>query len=406
MRVLFGHPGGAPFSYNAALAHHEVGRLEAICVPWMPTPTQLRWLKRTPGLSKSVARLERRCFPALANARRVEGKLGEWNRMFRRLIFGQRISTEALAYEANDWLMETMSRECRRTTVTAVHSYEDCSLKQFQMAKSLGKPCIYDLPIGYYPAWEETQHRLSKEFADWLPEGGLPSRRYVRPEQKKREMELADLVLGPCSFVAHTVREFHEKRFARAAYGVDSNFWHPKNGLNSDRRLRFIYAGQASIRKGIPLLLKAWEKVALKNAELFLVGTWQMANSARRRLPINVTHIPPCSPTELRSHYQSADIFVFPSYFEGFGLVSLEAMACGLPLLASERTAAPDFLTPESGSIVPAGNLDAWVEALRDIAVSRERLPPMKAAARRVAVENTWERYRQAVSAAIDQLPS
>ena len=406
MSVLFGHPTGNPNSLHAALSHFESGRLETFCVSWLPTEREIAFLKRLPVIEKLTARLERRCFRPLADAPKIQGRLGEWWRMTKRVLLDGRSSSEALAYEANDWLMETMARECRRPSVTAVHSYEDCSLLQFQEAKRRGKACIYDMPIGYYSAWEETQRRLAAGFREWLPEGGLPEDRYVRPGQKKHEMELADLVLGPSSFVGRTVEAFFDKRFALAPYGVDSEFWHPATNTDSDRPLRFIYAGQASIRKGTPLLLKAWERAGLKDAELLLVGSWQMATSARRKLGANVKYLQPCSAGQLRKHYQSADVFVFPSYFEGFGLVLLEAMACGLPLLASECTAAIDFLTPECGSIVPAGDLDAWVEALRFTSANRERLPVMKEAARQVAIKNTWKRYRQAVSAGVDQLLS
>ena len=406
MSVLFGHPTGNPNSLHAALSHFESGRLEAFCVSWLPTEREIAFLKRLPGIEKLTARLERRCFRPLADAPKIQGRLGEWWRMTKRVLLDGRSSSEALAYEANDWLMETMARECRRPSVTAVHSYEDCSLLQFQEAKRRGKACIYDMPIGYYSAWEETQRRLAAGFGEWLPEGGLPEDRYVRPGQKKHEMELADLVLGPSSFVGRTVEAFFDKRFAMAPYGVDSEFWHPATNTDSDRPLRFIYAGQASIRKGTPLLLKAWERAELKDAELSLVGSWQLANSMRHRLPLNVKHLLPCSAAALRTYYQSADVFVFPSYFEGFGLVLLEAMACGLPLLASECTAAPDFLTNNSGSVVPAGNVDAWIEGLRTMSANRDRLPSMRDAARKVAVENSWKRYRQAVSAGVDQLLS
>ena len=45
--------------------------------------------------------------------------------------------------------MRTMARECHRSTVTAVHAYEDCSLWPFMEAKRLGKACVYDLPTCY-----------------------------------------------------------------------------------------------------------------------------------------------------------------------------------------------------------------------------------------------------------------
>ena len=93
--------------------------------------------------------------------------------------------------------MRTMKRECHRPDVSAVHAYEDCSLWQFEEAKRIGKTCIYDTPIGYYPAWEQTLKELEHEFGDWLPSGGLLSNRYVRPEQKRKGMDLRTWYYAP-----------------------------------------------------------------------------------------------------------------------------------------------------------------------------------------------------------------
>src|ERR1043166_6918827 len=141
-----------------------------------------------------VQRLERRSFKPLRRAPKVQGRLGEWRRMGRCIFGNGSISSEKLSYEANDWLMKTMARECGRKTVTAVHSYEDCSLWQFEEAKRRDKACIYYRLIGDYRAWEQTQANLVQQYADWLAQGGLNSSRFVRPEQKRKEMELADLV--------------------------------------------------------------------------------------------------------------------------------------------------------------------------------------------------------------------
>src|ERR1043165_8926321 len=144
MSILFGHPTGNPNSHQAALAHFEAGKLEAFCVPWMPTPRELGTFGHVPGLKNWSARLARRSFRPLLSAPRIEDRFGEWKRMAKRLVLNGAISSEALAYEANDWLMRTMQQECTRTQVTAVHSYEDCSLWQFEHAKKAGKACIYD----------------------------------------------------------------------------------------------------------------------------------------------------------------------------------------------------------------------------------------------------------------------
>jgi len=357
----------------------------------------------------------------------VQGRAGEFARLFSRR-FGRH--GEEAFYNANDWLMETMKRNCRRKTVTALHSYEDCSLRQFEEAKRLGKACLYEMPIGYYPWWEDRQKALAREFADWIPAGGLPSSRFVRPGQKLKEMELADLVLAACSFVERTIREFHpNKKIALVPYGVDAEFWSPGGeddrttgrrdngtigGLRSEDALlatsdspritsplRFIYAGQSSIRKGIPVLLAAWSRAELHDAELILVGSWQLAESRLQQLPKGVRFAGPVGLSSLRNYYRQSDVFVFPSFFEGFGLVILEAMACGLPVVASDRSAAPDLVDDSCGRIVAAGNIDELTEVLRWCAAHRETVAAMKDRARQIALAHSWANYRESLSAAV-----
>jgi glycosyltransferase involved in cell wall biosynthesis len=423
--ILFGHPTGNPNSHHAALAHYEAGRLEAFCVPWFPGRHTLDLLSQIPGAKREEARLRRRRLEALGSAPKIQGRVGEWSRLLRRK-FG--LGDEQMMYNANDWLMQTMARAARRSTVTAVHSYEDCSLWQFQEAKRLGKQCIYDMPIGYYLWWDEKQKQLAREYADWVPAGGLPSSRYVRPEQKIKEMELADLVLVACGFVEKTVREFHpDKKIALAPYGVDAEFWSPggtQQGAGSrehggeeqerlrdektkrlrDDKVRFIYAGGCSIRKGIPVLLEAWKKAQLREAELLLVGSWQLAESKLKQLPRGVKFVGPVGPEKLRDLYRASDVFVFPSFFEGFGLVILEALGCGLPVIASDCSAGPDVLDGSCGRVVAAGDLEQLVETLRWFDVNRDRLPAIKAAARNRAESLTWSSYRAAVSDAVAQV--
>ncbi len=407
--ILFGHPTGNPNSHHAALAHYEAGRLEAFCVPWFPSAAELAILSLVPGARAEVARLKRRRFEPLSRVPKIQGRLSEWRRMVVRLA-GQ--GDQRLSYEANDWLMRTMGRESRRSTVTTVHSYEDCSLWQFQEARKLGKECIYDMPIGYYPWWEEMQKQLARKYADWVPERGLPSSRYVRPEQKVKEMELADLVLVACRFVEKTIREyFPDKQIAHAPYGVDAEFWAPRgdeqDGLRDEKtkrpkddKVRFIYAGGCSIRKGIPVLLEAWQKAGLRDAELLLVGSWQLADSKLKELPHGVKFVGPVGPERLREFYRESDVFVFPSFFEGFGLVILEAMACGLPVIASDCSAGPDVLDDSCGRVIKAGDPEQLIEVLRWCSANPEPLPKMKAVARCRAEQFTWGRYRAEVNAA------
>jgi starch synthase len=306
--------------------------------------------------------------------------------------------------QANRWLMWTMARECRRSTVTAVHAYEDCSLWPFIEAKRLGKACVYDLPTCYYPAWEKIQAELSRKYSDWMPSNCLPGYN-VRLEQKHKEMELADLTLVASRYVETTVREFYpHKDIVRAPYGVDIEFWAPVPTHKELGPLRFIYAGNVSVRKGVALLIEAWSRAGLRDAELTLVGFWGLADSKRRSLPAGIRWVPPCSSQALRDRYRESHVFVFPSYSDGFGLALLEAMACGLPAIASEASIGPEIITAGCGFITPTGDLDRLVELLRWFDRHRDELPVMGRQARAEAARCTWSNYRSLVIGAVSKV--
>ena len=93
------------------------------------------------------------------------------------------------------------------------------------------------------------------------------------------------------------------------------------------------------------MLLDAWEAAALPDAELELVGMWQLAESKRVAIPRSVTLWPHCSREDLRERYRAADVFVFPSLAEGSARVIFEAMACGCAIIT----------TPNAGSVVRDG---------------------------------------------------
>src|SRR5262249_46157463 len=267
-------------------------------------------------------RLARRQFEPLSQVPMVQGRVREACRL---LIAASGLGGNRLSDEGNRWLMRVMAHECRRSTVRAVHAYEDCSLWQFMEASRLGKACIYDMPICYYAAWRRTESELLRKFPDWLPNKWSPTADDGRLEQKRQEMALADLTLVPSRYVEATIREFYpHKEIALAPYGVDVEFWTPGPTNKPARPLRFIFAGHVSLPKGAPLLIEAWSKAKLRDAELMLVGSWMLADSKRRSLPPGIKWFLPCSSQALRDRYRESHVFVFPSFAEGLALVLLE----------------------------------------------------------------------------------
>ena len=81
----------------------------------------------------------------------------------------------------------------------------------------------------------------------------------------------------------------------------------------------------------------------------------------------NVLLVGEQKPEKVFEYYQTADVYLFPSYTEGFSLSLLEAMACGLPCIATDVGANRDMLEEKGGIIVPVKNVDAIIDAFEKL---------------------------------------
>jgi glycosyltransferase involved in cell wall biosynthesis len=235
---------------------------------------------------------------------------------------------------------------------------------------------------------------MSVVYRDWLPSGGSSNFQQVPFQRKQEEMELADLVLVPSSYAKATVQRFCDKKVECIPYGVDLEFWQPSLTRKKEDVLRFIFPSHISLRKGAPFLFEAWKKANLSNAELLLVGTWQLDESKKRDLPSSVRWVGPHSPEGLRSFFHESDVMIFPSFFEGYGLVITEALACGVPVIASDATAGPDILDEHCGRVFKSSNQEELIGHLQYFSAQRDALELMNQAARSKAESQTWEIYR------------
>jgi glycosyltransferase involved in cell wall biosynthesis len=96
---------------------------------------------------------------------------------------------------------------------------------------------------------------------------------------------------------------------------------------------------------------------------------------------------------EIERLYRAADVFAFPSTKEGFGLAALEALASGLPVVASDLDSLTTFLEDDrSALLVPVGDHEALAGALARLARSPATRSQLRARGLRVATDYTWNR--------------
>lgn len=178
-------------------------------------------------------------------------------------------------------------------------------------------------------------------------------------------------------------------RLCRRRLSVDLGRWRPPVTPRPAGPLRALFVGALSVTKGLPLLIEAFAQVPDPEAELTLCGGWSTVGMrrylgralARDRRLRRVWGDP-------LEHYQRANLYVHPSFQDGFGLAALEAAACGLPLVVSRDTGAAELLAAgEGGVVVPTGDRNALVDVLRlfgaDVGVRARRGAEARALAER-----------------------
>ena len=181
--------------------------------------------------------------------------------------------------------------------------------------------------------------------------------------------------------------------------------------IRDDDLLRILFVGNLDLRKGLHVLLAALCQLSSKDRfrwHLTVVGDnnkniayakkmLELANQLK--LSQNITWLGAVDDTTLARQYATHDLFVLPSQYEGFGIVYLEAMSFGLPVIASSAGAAHEIInTGENGFLVPPENPSALAMRLQTLLNNKTRLQAMRVAARKHFEQHpTWAQTAQTI---------
>ncbi|MHA3772797.1 glycosyltransferase family 4 protein [Verrucomicrobiota bacterium sgz303538] len=286
-------------------------------------------------------------------------------------------------------------------TLEGVYCYEDAAVETFRVARDRGIHRIYDLPIGYWRAARDVFAEEAERLPDWR--ATMPGLKDSQPklDRKDEELSLANRVIVASTFTAKTLSRvpFPIVNPTIIPYGCDEvETAETREGEPlrvRSKPLRVLFVGSLTQRKGLYEVFKAVSYMK-DRARLTVVGRRVGESPERDRQLASSRWVETAPKSEVLRLMREHDALVFPSLFEGFGLVITEALSQGLPVITTANTAGPDVLTEgKDGFIVPIRDWESIALKLEALDRDREMLAEMKRCARAQAVTLTWTMYQQ-----------
>ena len=225
-----------------------------------------------------------------------------------------------------------------------------------------------------------------------------------------KEPTNADHIIVASTFTKKTLVEngIEPDKIKVVPYGVSQTHFKEKPVYyRKSDNLKILFVGSWNQRKGLSYLASSIKVLQAKglNIELTLTGRGIIDKNLVEQYDLKNVHYHLNVPLkELILNYHQADVFVFPSLCEGFGLVILEAMSCGVPVITTENTAGSDILTEGvDGFIVPIHNIEILAQRLEYLYYHPEENIKMGKNAAETARQFTWEKFRKGIVTTVDE---
>jgi glycosyltransferase involved in cell wall biosynthesis len=196
-----------------------------------------------------------------------------------------------------------------------------------------------------------------------------------------------------------TQYKLDEDRVEMIPHGVDTDWFYPRDENYSavaEEKITLLYVGRLGARKGLDLALRALHEADNEDIEFVIAGTGRHNESLRdsvQQLDIDeqVQFLGYVPEEELPVLYSSADVFVLPSRYEGFGLVLLEAMACGTPVIGADAGGIPTVIQNGVDGYVVARDENSIAKNFEQMARQENQRERMKKQALLSAESHSWD---------------
>lgn len=227
------------------------------------------------------------------------------------------------------------------------------------------------------------------------------SARFVSYPLELKLIQSSDIVTTVSKSIAQELKEHYLNldEVSIVYNGVDEKFFYPKQIKSGDGSKYIMYAGRADREKGLFDLVKCGKFICSERSDVFFIvaGNGRDFNKLKRKtrkagLQDRFIFLGQVDKDQMVKLYQNATLFVLPSYHEGLPGVLLEAMSCGLPVIATDVRGNRDLVSNgENGVIVPSRAPKKMAEAISILLKDKKLRKKLGKNARKTIEENyTW----------------
>lgn len=409
MKTLLAFPATPSFAQQVARALHERDALSAYFTTFafQPDGALSKALAGVPGGERVRRELMRRSVGEVPCAKVQTAPFWE----VVRTLADKLGASPTVVDRIWDHLSRTFTREAGRRLrhpVQAIYAYEYTALEAFERARKVGVARILDFPSLNSRQFEELLRREKRTHPELIGSHDRYFARKFETRQARRdsEMRLADVIITNSSLTrtSHIKGGADPEKVFAIPYGAPPTLDAlPEHDDGLDGRLRVIWAGTFSIRKGAHYLIEAWRSGGLhENAQLDVYGACVLPERMLNPAPKGVQFHGSVPRPVLFDAFDRSDVLIFPTLSDGFGMVVTEAFARGLPVITTDQAGAADLVVHrKNGIIIPAGAAEPIAAALEWCLGTRPQLREMRQAALDTARRWQWSDYRAALIEAV-----
>ena len=290
-------------------------------------------------------------------------------------------------------IYSSIARQCHSEAIVGIQSscLELFEGRAYRVMEQVSPPLRYERAVA--------AQELAR-FPGWAPE--RVTRSSAWDHRMEAEWQAADLIWVPSSHLVSISKEFGADplKFHVIPYPFASP--RPAGTIRNTggrRILRVIFAGTLMLEKGVQYIYEALRKRPDLPVQMDFFGPVNLTSLGVKRLTEVGTVHGPVPRAHLFEEFRQADLLLFPSLSEGNALVTLEAAALGLPVVATEE-AGP----PTSAMVIPSHSPEAIIEAIETLADNPGQFEMLSAAGLAEATKRSFAMYSDSIVDSIERL--